>query len=599
MTNKRNYIEIAHQYCADVLDGTIPACKYVKQACNRHLDDLEKSKSDPEYPFWFSEEKASRRCSFSEKFRHIKGKWTGKRLILSDHQVFIQCAIWGWLKRGSNLRRFATAYIEEPRKQGKSTDAATTGLYMLKMDDEYGAEIYSGATTEKQALEVFRPAWLMAKGSPQFIEKYGIELSGTPKNPTSIYVLDDMSRFELLIGNPGEGSSPSCAIIDEYHEHKSPDQYDTMETGMGSREQPLMFVITTAGNNVAGPCYEMHLRAIKVLESTIEDESLFAIIYTIDEEDDYRDFEVWKKANPNYGVSVIEDYLKRKHNECLTNVAKQNINKCKHLNVWTNAGVAWMNMVKWAQCAKSDLKLENFTGQPCYLSLDLASKIDICALIVLFQTNPREVETIHIDEDDGRERVIVKTEFDYVTFGKYYLPEETVQMPGNEHYVKWVKEGLITQTPGARTDFLYIEQDIKRINAKNPIIELPYDPRESGYLINNIMEWYDPERCVEITQGPAQMSQPMKELEALIYSNQIFFDGDPILTWMISNVVKKQGRSTGPVKYYYPTKELEKNKIDGAVALIMAVARAMLNEGPPRSIYEDMDEDQIKQRMAL
>lgn len=556
-----DYTAIAEQYCKDVISGVIPAGRYVKLACKRHIDDLSRQ-DEPSYLYRYDRKKAHKRCAFSEKFTHVKGKWTGKKLNLSPHQVFAQCAIWGWVKKSDGLRRFRVVFYEVPRKNGKSTDAATCGNYMLAADDEKGAEVYSGATTEKQALEVFRPAWLMAQNSPDFRDHFGISLSGTPKNPTSIYMLKDMSRFELIVGNPGDGASPHCAIIDEYHEHKTSDQYDTMETGMGAREHPLMFVITTAGTDTSTPCYDLHLKAIKVLEGTIEDDAFFAIIYGIDPEDDYRDFENWKKANPNYGVSIMEDYLYRKYTETLQDASKQNINLCKHLNVWTNAGVAWMNMTKWAACCDKSLKLEDFKGKRCFASLDLANKIDICALTMLFEF-----------------------ERGYAVFGKYYLPEETVQKAGNDHYVKWVKEGYITETPGARTDYAYIENDLRVIHSDYPIEELPFDPHEASYLIANVMQWIgtkwingkEESRCIDFTQGPALMSEPMKEVEALIYSQRLWYNGDPVLTWMMGNVVKKQGRQSGPIKAYYPTKARDEYKIDGAVTLIMSVGRAMVN----------------------
>jgi phage terminase large subunit-like protein len=497
--------------------------------------------------------------------------------------VFIQCALWGWIKKSNGLRRYSTAFIEIPRKNGKSVDAATAGLYMLAADHEKGAEIYSGATSEKQALEVFRPAWMMANRDEEIRDAFSLSLSGNPRNPTSIYRLSDMSRFEPLIGKPGDGASPHCAIIDEYHEHKTSEQYDTMDTGMGAREQPLIYVITTAGTDTSTPCYDMHLRSIKVLEGTIEDDALFCIIYGIGPDDDYKDFEVWKKANPNYGVSVMEDYLYRKYTETLNNAAKQNINLCKHLNMWMNAGVAWMNMVKWEACKDESLKLEDFKGQTCYAAFDLASKIDISSLILIFE---------HRRENNG------ESVSGYAVFAKHYLPEETVQLAGNEHYDKWVKEGYITQTPGARTDFLYIENDLKAINADYPISELAFDPKEATYLVNNIMEWLDPERCIEITQGPALMSEPMKETEGLIYDNKLWHNGDPVLTWMMGNVVQRQGRNTGPVKYYYPTKQKNENKIDGAVALMMAVGRAMLHV-EAKSVYDKMTKEDILKRIAL
>lgn len=566
-----SYTDTAYKYCNDVVSGVIPACQLVRSACQRHLSDLERK----DFPYRFDKEKAEKRCRFSEKFVHVKGKWTGQPIVLSPHQVFIQACIWGWVHKKTGMRRFNIAYIEEPRKNGKSLDAATTGLYMLVADGEAGAEVYSGASTEKQALEVFRPAWLMAQKKPAFRDHFSISLSGTPKNPTSIYRVNDMSRFELLVGNPGDGASPHCAIIDEYHEHRTSDQYDTMETGMGSREQPLMLVITTAGIDTSSPCYAMHLRAANVLNGTIEDEAFFAIIFTIDPEADWKDFNVWKAANPNYGISINEEYLKRKYTETLNNAEKQNINLCKHLNIWTNAGIAWMNMVKWNACIDTTLRMEDFIGQPCWVGLDLASKVDICAVTMLFKA------------DRG-----------YVVFGKYYLPSERVDEAGNEHYVKWSKEGYITVTEGARTDFKIIEEDLKQINRSYPIIELAFDPRESGYLIANIMEWMRPEKCVEITQGPALMSQPMKELEALVHAQGIWSDGNPVLTWMVGNVVKKQGRAGGPVKYYYPTKEKDESKIDGAVALIMAISRAMMGDGIP-SAYNGKSVEEMMERMAL
>ena len=194
----------------------------------------------------------------------------------------------------------------------------------------------------------------------------------------------------------------------------------------------------------------------------------------------------------------------------------------------------------------------------------------------------------------------------YAVFAKYYLPEETIQAPGNDHYIKWVKEGHITETPGARTDFLYIENDLKLIHQTNPIIELAYDPREATYLINNVSEWLGTQfidgqevsRCIEINQGPALMSEPMKETEALVYSQQLWFDGDPVMTWMMGNVVKKQGRNSGPVKYYYPTKEKNEFKIDVVVALIMAVSRAKLAEGTD-SLYDGKSKEELMKQLGF
>jgi len=582
------YTEVALKYCDDILSDAIPSCNNIKLACKRHLSDIEKSKL-PDYPYRFDDKLANKRCAFSEKMFHTKGKWANKPIKLEPHQVFFECAVWGWVKKKNNKRRFNLAFLLIPRKNGKSIIAAISGLYGLVADGEHGSECYSGANTEKQALEVFRPAWQMSKNNPAFCDHFGISLSGTPKNPTSIYRLSDMSRFELVVGIPGDGASPHYAIVDEFHESKNSSQFDTFSTGMGAREQPLLLVVTTAGMDTSTPCYDLYLRAQKVLEGTIQDDSIFALMYGIDPEDKWDDFENWKKANPNYKISIEEDYLKRKFTETLTDVSKQNINLTKHLNVWTNAGSAWMNMTKWAACHWPEANIENYKGQRCFNALDLASKIDICADISLYEA----------------ERVINgETVSGYVCFAKYYLPEETINLAGNEHYIKWVKEGWITQTPGARTDFLYIEDDLKSIHAHSPIEELAFDPREATYLINNVSDWlgtqfidgHEISRCIEMNQGPALMSEPMKEVEALIYSNRLWHNGDPVLTWMMGNVVKKQGRNSGPVKYYYPTKEKNEFKIDGVVSLIMAVSRAM-KKGDNKSVYDNKSKEDIKKML--
>lgn len=589
-----SYAIRALEYCNDVLSGKIIACEYVKMACQRHINDLAKQ-SDADYPFifnpvlWDDNKKkyyrpGERRCSFSESLVHVRGAWRGKYLKLSPHQVFKQVSVWGWVKKSNFKRRFGLVYEELPRKNGKSTDLATGALYALTEDNEPAAEIFSGATTEKQALEVFMTAWLMAKNTPGFLEYYGLSLSGTPKNPTSIYRLSDMSRFEMLIGNPGDGASVHFAAVDEYHEHRTSNQLDTMETGTGAREQAIIYVITTAGDNTSSPCYTMRTEMIKILNGSKEEDTTFVVIYTIDLNDDYKDFEVWKKANPNFGVSIYEDQLRKKYKAALTDVSKQNVNFRKHLNVWTNAGVAWMPMPKWDACKDPSLKIEDFKGKPCYVSIDLASKIDICAKIQLFSDGVQETERETIDLDTGElvMRKTVKEKFAF--FCKFYLPEDTVNLVGNDHYANWQKEGLLTVTSGARTDFKFIEDDIKADHKNHPIQELAFDQREAGYLINNIQEWASFE-CIEVTQSPAMLSQPMKELEALVYDKMIRHDGNKIMTWMIGNVMKKQGRNSGPVKYYYPTKQKDSDKIDGPVALIMAIGQAMLKGVPQESVY--------------
>ena len=247
-----SYFDRALDYAAKVITGEIPACEHVINACRRFENDFRRAAEEKE--IWFDAETAEKKCRILEKYPHVKGKWAskGETLKLSDWQVFIVCNLFGFklVKKGKKLnkRRFREAYIEVPRENGKTFFIAGIGLIMLTVDGEFGAEVYCGATSEKQAFEVFTPAKLICQRDAEFREHYGIEA-----NAKTLVVPSNGSKFEPVIGNPGDGASPSCGIADEYHEHKSSDLVDTFITGMGAREQPLMLFITTAGSDMADP----------------------------------------------------------------------------------------------------------------------------------------------------------------------------------------------------------------------------------------------------------------------------------------------------------------------------------------------------------
>lgn len=270
-------VNAANQYARDVVRGKIVACQFVIQACQRHLDDLmaEKSKS---FRYRFDKDLAERAAKFIQLLPHTKGEWAFKRMpiTLEPWQLFVICCAFGWVNKGSRLRRFREVYTEIPRKNGKSAISAGVALYCFACDNEFGAEVYSGATTEKQAWEVFRPARLMCKRTPMLTEAFGIEVNASNMNRP-----EDGARFEPLIGNPGDGSSPHCAVVDEYHEHATDALYTTMLTGMGARRQPLMWAITTAGYNIEGPCYDKRREVIEMLNGSVPNDELFGIIYTV------------------------------------------------------------------------------------------------------------------------------------------------------------------------------------------------------------------------------------------------------------------------------------------------------------------------------
>jgi phage terminase large subunit-like protein len=542
----QDYSLTADNYAYDVISGQIPAAKYIKLAAQRHLDD-KKKQSDEGHSFYYDEAKAHKACKFIEAQYHTKGKWarTKQHLILEPWQIFFICNVFGWMKASNNFRRYREVLLLVPRKNGKSALAAAIGLYMLSADGEFGAEVYTGATSEKQAKEVFVPAQTMARMNPAMTGYFGIQV-----NASNICIPENGSKMEPIIGNPPDGSSPSCAIIDEVHEHKDSRLIDTMITGMGAREQPMALYITTAGDNLSGPCYQLQLEAQKCLEGIMVNDELFPLIYGIDQGDDWSDLNTLIKANPNYGVSVSEDFLFSRLQDAKNNARKQSTFLTKHLNVWVGSREAFFNVDKWRQCT-SDIKISDYFGQPIYIGMDLASRVDIAAIEVL----------IPVDDD-------------YVRFGKYYLPESAVDS-GNEMYTAWMREGWMTITDGEIIDFNIIKEDILELCSQFEVRELAYDPFQATMLITELMAEGVP--VVEMRPTVLNFSEPMKSLDALIRAKQIKHNGDPVQEWMISNVVAKEDAKEN----VYPRKERAENKIDGVIALLMALGRCQHDQDSP------------------
>lgn len=541
---KRNPVDLCNGYARAVLAGEIPVGRFVRLACQRYVDDLARD----DWQFTFDAARANRAVGFMELLPHTKGKWAAlkQRLVLEPWQCFIECNIFGWINKTTGLRRFRLVYEEEPRKNGKSIRLAARGLYLFAADGEAGAEVYSGATTEKQAHEIYLPAWLMANKTTGLRERFGIEQAGNAKNPGPMYVLADMSKMEPIIGKPGDGSSPHAAMIDEYHEHDSDHMVDAMQTGMGAREQPLLSIITTAGSNLGGPCFEMRRDVIKLLERTTVDESVFGIIFGIDESDAWDDPASLVKANPNYGVSVFPEFLLAQLEQARRSGSKQNAFRTKHLNQWVGSRVAWLNMLAW-QRQKRTIAVEDFAGCPCWVGVDLASKKDVAALVMLFKKGGQ-----------------------YFCIPRFYVPESAAAE--NDKYRAFESEGFLTVTPGSMTDYAFIEDEIKGIAKATELQDVSFDDWQANYLMTRLSETSIP--VVAYNQSVKNMSEPMKEVEARTLSRSLFHDGNPVMTWMIGNVAAKVDAKEN----VYPRKENENDplcKIDGPVALIMAMGRAI------------------------
>lgn len=541
-----------------MVSGVIPACKWVRLACERHFRDLDRScDKDPGFPWRYSAPRAARACTFIEGMPHTKGKWASKAelLVLEPWQCFIVCSLFGWVDTGSSSKyRYQEAYICCPRKQGKSPMAAAIGLFKLAADHDFGAEVYSGATTEKQAWEVFKPAKIMAERTDDFRDGFGIKV-----NAKSITIPTSGAKFEPVIGNPGDGASVSCAIIDEFHEHDTPALYDTMKTGMAARENPLLLVITTAGVNRSGPCFALQTNVQHILDRKLRNERLFGIIYGIDEDqgDDWRSEAALIKANPNYGVSVTPDFVQKMQQEAIQSATAQNSFKTKHLNIWCGAGVGWMNMAAWEACRDPHLSLDDFARQECYIAVDLASRVDIASKVRLFK---RAI--------DGKVH--------YYIFAAHYLNEETAKTTA--YYQGWEADEKLIVTPGNVTDLGWIAEGLMEDTKRFIVLEIPHDPYQSEPLLQTMKarpDWNQNVRLVAVDATTANFSAAMKELEAIVLDGRLHHPGDPVMDWMVSNVVCHRDVKDN----IYPRKERPENKIDGAVALIMGINRAVANGG--------------------
>jgi len=548
-----DYIAVAEQYARDVTSGEIKASKYIKLACQRHLDDLDWQEDDA-FAYRFDAKAATKVCQFVELMPHTKGNWARERktLIMEPWQVFMTVCLFGWMRRKDNTRRFRRFLLLVPRKNGKSAWAAAIGLYMLCADGEYGAEVYSGARNEKQAWEVFKPAKLMASKLPFLLNHYGVDV-----NASNISIIGNGSKFEPIIGDPGDGASPSLAIVDEYHEHDTNKLFDTMETGMGARDQPLMLVITTAGDNIAGPCYEMQQDAQKMLEGTRQDDELLALIFGCDEGDDWTDPAILRKANPNMGVSVGEDFLLARQKDAMTTPRKAGVFKTKHLNIWVQSRAAYYNVQRFSEVADPSLTLDQFEGRECIIGVDLAEKRDLTAIEYTFR------------HGEG-----------FACFGKYYAPEETIELPENEHYRAWRDAGLMIQIDGAVIDQREILEDIKDDLSRFDVREVSFDPWRSRQMAVELLELGV--NCIEFRGSPSNMNEPMREMDALIAAGKMFHNGNIAFTWMLSNVIN--GTRAGDM--HRPAKERAENKIDGPVARMLALGRWMLDENEGAAMNE-------------
>jgi len=540
-------------YIADVLADRVMACHWVKQAAQRHLDDL---REGPSRGLRFDVEAAEHMLKFFTILKHSKGEWAGLPIVLEPWQQFMLWVLFGW-KRADGTRRFRTAYIEVARKNGKSTIGAGVGLYLLAADGEPGAEIYSAATKRDQARITHLEAVRMVKASPMLRKRIrtfrdNLNIEGTA------------SKFEPLGADSDtmDGLNIHGAIVDEIHAHKSREIWDKLDTGTGARRQPLMFGTTTAGYDRQSLCWTLNEYSKKILDRVIDDDSFFGVIYTLDEGDDWQDESTWIKSNPNLNVSKKIDDLRRKCERAKSMPSAQNSFLRLELNIWTQSETKWMPIEHWRQCGMP-LDYSALSGRKCYAGLDLSSTSDLTAWSLVFP--PLAGEDV------------------YLALSRFWIPEENLQKRVHDDrvpYDVWLRGGYLASTPGNVIDYDYIFEQIERDAKQFKIEEIAFD-RWGAARVANVLQAKGLV-MVEFGQGFASMSPPMKELERLVMSHKLAHGNNPILNWMADNVVATLD-AAGNIK---PDKEKSREKIDGIVSLIMALDRAMRNNGAAMSVYE-------------
>lgn len=530
-----------NQYGLDVLAGKIPVCSLVKKVVKRHYDDL---KNAHKRGYYFSEDHAQYALKSFLFVKHSKGEFAGKQFVPSPWQQFWVAVAFGWLRMADGSRRFREVYQEVARKNGKTTMLAGLGIYMLMMDGEAGAEVYAAATKMDQAKLLFRETQNMIAGSPLLSRKVKVNRDVLEAPLSSRFV--PLGRDSKSM----DGLNPNCAIIDELHAHKTSEIYDVLKSALGGRKQPLIWIITTAGFDLSAFGYEQHVYAEKVASGKILDDELLPIIYTVDDVDKWDDPVEWFKANPNMGVSVYEDNLAADCERAKRQPIQQVNFKTKRLNIWLSSGTTWIPVEDWRKCGDSELKLEDFKGERCWIGIDLAEKRDIAALCLGFKRNGK-----------------------FYLFFRMYLNSFEAEKQENQHFRRYQQNGELIVTDGNATDFDVIRADIERFSREFDLVEVPYDPRFSSYFATKLFEQGIP--MLEMTQTSTHFTEPVIELENLILEGKVVHDANSMMEWMMSNVVIKISKFSG---LKHPTKEGEKDKIDGVVAMLMALSRMMADQ---------------------
>ncbi len=570
MAENRDYVSVATAYAKQAVRDRKGKrfCKWVQLAAKRHLNDLKRKR----WPYEFDEWHANDVCGFVERLPHVEGVWDTATITLEPPQIFMLTVIFGWRRKSDGGRRFTSVYIEMARKGAKSTLTAAVALYCFVCEGEVGPQIIIGATTGEQAGKVFEPAKRMVERAPGFADYFGLKVwaRSIESKQNGGFIQPINAR-----GKTQDGWNPHMGVLDELHAHLTRALFDVIKSAFGSRKNPLLWVITTAGFDTNGVCFEQRIYVTKILKRVIEAEHAFGIIFTLDEGDDPFDESNWIKANPMLGITPSMDWMRSEAKDALASPAAEGGFKTKNLNIWMNAASAWLNYEQWKKCGDAGLDWPAFEGLEVHIGADLADKDDITAVAVAA-----------IDADG---RLICKTRF--------WLPEAVLDHPdhaegrGPAPYRTWIRQGHLETTPGDWVDHNEIEAWIRELIEVHSVRKVTFDQFAAAQAMASRLneDLATPDRPIAaiLHKSAKNVTDPAKELEARVKAGpgKLRHDANPVMDWMASNVVvsRRRDETILPIK----ETEMSPNKIDGIDALVNAMAPIVFpgeSEGP--SVYE-------------
>jgi phage terminase large subunit-like protein len=556
-SEKRNFPAIADAYVADVLSGTIVACRWTRLACERFRKMRQRViKSRLNYPepfvnhsFTWSPSHVQDVCAFIEKLPHVEGRWSSPTIQLGPWQVFILAAVYGF-RRPDGSRLVTTVFFEVARKSAKSTLVAACALYHLVIEKEPGAQVVCGANTGSQARIVFSIMQRMVRRSP-WLRELGLVTYA------NAITFDETGAYAKPINSKSstqDGLNPSFISLDESHAQNF-ELHDVLKSAQGSRISPMLMAPTTAGYSLTSVGYALRSTAMKVLDSVIEADHLFAVLYELDETDDWKNEATWIKSAPMLGITPTLDYVRRYRDDAVSTPGMQGEFEVKICNRWLHSASTWLPIAAWHRCADGELTPQDFEHEPCFIGVDLAERDDIAAVALAFQR-------------DGIVYVFVRG----------YLPSLAVHereraVPA---YRDWIKSGELIVTDGNLTDYPTIEADLKADAEKFDVKDICIERFGALNLAANLAAAGLPAR-VESKNGKV-FTPPARDLEARIKARQLRHTGSSFLTWQVSNVCVDRRRDGSLL----PTKEsaMSPNKIDAVDAILLALSGLLATPTP-------------------